>query len=189
MREKHSLQDRVDMLGAVPHAKVQSVLISGHIFLNRYVNLSTPCFQMPLFCLFDSFSEIIHFKMTMYVGKYLCCMPYGHDAIVHGHFNNYGSTTILTCVSTIVQKLISYIARNSKFSLLSSLVTLGVPSLGNSNVFWNALALQVDRFLDFANSWIFKDVSQVACLVQIRILVVLDSLDLSCSSAICYPRT
>lgn len=39
MREKHSLQDRVDMLGAVPHAKVQSVLISGHIFLNRYTNL------------------------------------------------------------------------------------------------------------------------------------------------------
>lgn len=36
MREKHSLQDRVDMLGAVPHAKVRSVLISGHIFLNRY---------------------------------------------------------------------------------------------------------------------------------------------------------
>lgn len=36
MREKHSLQDRVDMLGAVPHAKVQSVLVSGHIFLNRY---------------------------------------------------------------------------------------------------------------------------------------------------------
>lgn len=35
MREKHSLQDRVDMLGAVPHAKVQSVLITGHIFLNR----------------------------------------------------------------------------------------------------------------------------------------------------------
>uniref|UniRef100_A0A5B7BV36 phosphatidylinositol N-acetylglucosaminyltransferase n=1 Tax=Davidia involucrata TaxID=16924 RepID=A0A5B7BV36_DAVIN len=34
MREKHSLQDRVEMLGAVPHAKVQSVLISGHIFLN-----------------------------------------------------------------------------------------------------------------------------------------------------------
>lgn len=36
MREKHSLQDRVEMLGAVPHAKVQSVLITGHIFLNRY---------------------------------------------------------------------------------------------------------------------------------------------------------
>lgn len=36
MREKHSLQDRVDMLGAVPHAKVRSVLNSGHIFLNRY---------------------------------------------------------------------------------------------------------------------------------------------------------
>ncbi|KAG8372251.1 hypothetical protein BUALT_Bualt12G0047000 [Buddleja alternifolia] len=34
MREKHSLQDRVDMLGAVPHSKVQSVLVSGHIFLN-----------------------------------------------------------------------------------------------------------------------------------------------------------
>lgn len=34
MREKNSLQDRVDMLGAVPHAKVQSVLIGGHIFLN-----------------------------------------------------------------------------------------------------------------------------------------------------------
>ncbi|KAL4301193.1 hypothetical protein AHAS_Ahas17G0276400 [Arachis hypogaea] len=35
MREKHSLQDRVEMLGAVPHAQVRSVLISGHIFLNR----------------------------------------------------------------------------------------------------------------------------------------------------------
>lgn len=34
MREKHCLQDRVDMLGAVPHAKVRSVLITGHIFLN-----------------------------------------------------------------------------------------------------------------------------------------------------------
>ncbi|KAK1586605.1 hypothetical protein Q3G72_004180 [Acer saccharum] len=34
MREKHSLQDRVKMLGAVPHAQVRSVLISGHIFLN-----------------------------------------------------------------------------------------------------------------------------------------------------------
>lgn len=36
MREKHSLQDRVEMLGAVPHARVQSVLIRGHVFLNRY---------------------------------------------------------------------------------------------------------------------------------------------------------
>ncbi|KAJ6969056.1 phosphatidylinositol N-acetylglucosaminyltransferase subunit A [Populus alba x Populus x berolinensis] len=35
MREKHSLQDRVEMLGSVPHAHVRSVLISGHIFLNR----------------------------------------------------------------------------------------------------------------------------------------------------------
>lgn len=67
MREKHSLQDRVDMLGAVPHAKVQSVLISGHIFLNRYTNLCIPGYKMPLFCLVDSFSEIIHFKMNMYV--------------------------------------------------------------------------------------------------------------------------
>jgi glycosyltransferase involved in cell wall biosynthesis len=36
MREKHSLQDRVEMLGAVPHAQVRSVLIRGHIFLNRF---------------------------------------------------------------------------------------------------------------------------------------------------------
>ena len=35
MREKFSLQDRVEMLGAVPHAQVRSVLICGHIFLNR----------------------------------------------------------------------------------------------------------------------------------------------------------
>ncbi|CAM8879251.1 unnamed protein product [Rhodiola kirilowii] len=34
MREKHSLQDRVEMLGVVPHARVRSVLITGHIFLN-----------------------------------------------------------------------------------------------------------------------------------------------------------
>ncbi|OAY71225.1 Phosphatidylinositol N-acetylglucosaminyltransferase subunit A [Ananas comosus] len=34
MREKYSLQDRVEMLGAVQHAHVRSVLISGHIFLN-----------------------------------------------------------------------------------------------------------------------------------------------------------
>ncbi|KAL2344004.1 hypothetical protein Fmac_005289 [Flemingia macrophylla] len=33
MREKHSLFDRVKLLGAVPHAQVRSVLISGHIFL------------------------------------------------------------------------------------------------------------------------------------------------------------
>ncbi|KAG7572725.1 Glycosyl transferase family 1 [Arabidopsis suecica] len=34
MREKHSLQDRVEMLGAVPHSRVHSVLVTGHIFLN-----------------------------------------------------------------------------------------------------------------------------------------------------------
>ena len=39
MREKHSLQDRVQMLGAVPHAQVRSVLISGHIFLNRLLDM------------------------------------------------------------------------------------------------------------------------------------------------------
>lgn len=44
MREKHSLQDRVDMLGAVPHAKVRSVLITGHIFLNRYVTFK--CYRL-----------------------------------------------------------------------------------------------------------------------------------------------
>lgn len=46
MREKHSLQDRVEMLGAVPHAKVQSVLISGHIFLNRYSLIEIPSFHL-----------------------------------------------------------------------------------------------------------------------------------------------
>nr|CAB3453384.1 unnamed protein product [Digitaria exilis] len=39
MREKFSLQDRVEMLGAVPHAQVRSVLISGHIFLNSFYML------------------------------------------------------------------------------------------------------------------------------------------------------
>ncbi|VVA27874.1 PREDICTED: phosphatidylinositol [Prunus dulcis] len=34
MREIHSLQDRVEMLGAVQHSQVRSVLITGHIFLN-----------------------------------------------------------------------------------------------------------------------------------------------------------
>ncbi|KAG9444372.1 hypothetical protein H6P81_015712 [Aristolochia fimbriata] len=34
MREKYSLQDRVEMLGPVPHADVRSALITGHIFLN-----------------------------------------------------------------------------------------------------------------------------------------------------------
>ncbi|XP_024399480.1 phosphatidylinositol N-acetylglucosaminyltransferase subunit A [Physcomitrium patens] len=34
MREKHGLQDRVEMLGSVPHAEVRSVLVRGHIFLN-----------------------------------------------------------------------------------------------------------------------------------------------------------
>jgi len=36
MREKHSLQDRVDLLGAVQHTNVRDVLIKGHIFLNRF---------------------------------------------------------------------------------------------------------------------------------------------------------
>ncbi|KAF3537313.1 hypothetical protein F2Q69_00018280 [Brassica cretica] len=34
MREKHSLQDSVEMLGAVPHSRVRSVLVTGHVFLN-----------------------------------------------------------------------------------------------------------------------------------------------------------
>ncbi|CAM9581657.1 unnamed protein product, partial [Choristocarpus tenellus] len=34
MREKHQLHDRIEMLGAVPHACVRSVLVRGHIFLN-----------------------------------------------------------------------------------------------------------------------------------------------------------
>lgn len=48
MREKHSLQDRVEMLGAVPHAQVRSVLITGHIFLNRYLFWKFS----PKFCIF-----------------------------------------------------------------------------------------------------------------------------------------
>lgn len=43
MREKYSLQDRVEMLGAVQHAHVRSVLISGHIFFNRYYFCYFPC--------------------------------------------------------------------------------------------------------------------------------------------------
>ncbi|KAJ3413926.1 Phosphatidylinositol N-acetylglucosaminyltransferase gpi3 subunit [Chytridiales sp. JEL 0842] len=34
MREKHVLQDRVTVLGAVNHADVREVLVQGHIFLN-----------------------------------------------------------------------------------------------------------------------------------------------------------
>eukprot|EP00850_Spirogloea_muscicola_P022689 SM000307S11686 [mRNA] locus=s307:68156:76880:+ [translate_table: standard] len=34
MREKHALQERVEMLGAVPHKDVQGVLTRGQIFLN-----------------------------------------------------------------------------------------------------------------------------------------------------------
>lgn len=34
MIERHGLQDRVEMLGAVEHHKVRDVLASGHIFLN-----------------------------------------------------------------------------------------------------------------------------------------------------------
>lgn len=43
MREKHSLQDRVEMLGAVPHSRVRSVLVTGHIFLNRCADSCTFC--------------------------------------------------------------------------------------------------------------------------------------------------
>lgn len=34
MRERHQLQDRVELLGAVPHTEVRNVLVRGHIFLN-----------------------------------------------------------------------------------------------------------------------------------------------------------
>jgi phosphatidylinositol glycan class A protein len=34
MRERHGLQERVEMLGEVPHADVRSVLTRGHVFLN-----------------------------------------------------------------------------------------------------------------------------------------------------------
>lgn len=52
MREKHSLQDRVEMLGAVPHAQVRSVLIRGHIFLNRF------SFLNMFLCFFLSFTIV-----------------------------------------------------------------------------------------------------------------------------------
>ena len=34
MRERHHLQARVELLGAVPHCEVPSVLTRGHVFLN-----------------------------------------------------------------------------------------------------------------------------------------------------------
>lgn len=34
MRERHSLHDRVEMLGAVPHNEVRDVLVRGHLFVN-----------------------------------------------------------------------------------------------------------------------------------------------------------
>lgn len=34
MREKYHLQDRVEMLGALPHSRVREVMSRGHIFLN-----------------------------------------------------------------------------------------------------------------------------------------------------------
>ncbi len=34
MRERHSLHERVELLGAVPHARVRDTLVRGHIFLN-----------------------------------------------------------------------------------------------------------------------------------------------------------
>lgn len=34
MREKSQLHDRIEILGAVPHSRVRSVLVRGHIFLN-----------------------------------------------------------------------------------------------------------------------------------------------------------
>lgn len=34
MREKHQLQDRVEVLGAIPHSEVRNVLVRGHLFLN-----------------------------------------------------------------------------------------------------------------------------------------------------------
>ncbi|KAL6601306.1 hypothetical protein ACP70R_044526 [Stipagrostis hirtigluma subsp. patula] len=48
MREKFSLQDRVEMLGAVPHAQVRSVLISGHIFLNSCTGSLTEAFCIAI---------------------------------------------------------------------------------------------------------------------------------------------
>lgn len=34
MREVHILQDRVTLLGALPHEKIRDTLVKGHIFLN-----------------------------------------------------------------------------------------------------------------------------------------------------------
>jgi phosphatidylinositol glycan class A protein len=34
MREQHILQDRVKLLGALPHHQIRDVLVQGHIFLN-----------------------------------------------------------------------------------------------------------------------------------------------------------
>ena len=34
MREKFNIQDKVELLGALPHAEVRKTLCRGHIFLN-----------------------------------------------------------------------------------------------------------------------------------------------------------
>jgi phosphatidylinositol glycan class A protein len=34
MREQHVLQDRVTLLGPVPHSQIRDVLVQGHLFLN-----------------------------------------------------------------------------------------------------------------------------------------------------------
>lgn len=59
MREKHSLQDRVDMLGAVPHNKVRSVLITGHIFLNR-------CEIFKCYCLQPTTYIVLFFEVPLF---------------------------------------------------------------------------------------------------------------------------
>ena len=36
MRDRNGLHSRVEMLGAVPHSHVRSVLVRGQIFVNRW---------------------------------------------------------------------------------------------------------------------------------------------------------
>lgn len=67
MREKHSLQDRVDMLGAVPHAKVQSVLVKGHIFLNRFFMFFYSQFGCLILILFSTSVNLFYILIYLFM--------------------------------------------------------------------------------------------------------------------------
>lgn len=90
MRERHQLQDRVELLGAVQHADVRSVLVNGHIFLN--------CSLTEAFCI-AILEAVCTFSCVLYLTFCFAFTSFDLELIFSGGYRS-GELRALCCQHT-----------------------------------------------------------------------------------------